>query len=106
MFENMYTPYAHERHAFGENWTGPPTYRYGEDDGCALYTKRSGSAGQSVEVYCCAMPARFYTMKVLPGENSVGQPQAGYTIKTGSGQAELVAKLAEAIRDGMIDFEP
>jgi hypothetical protein len=105
-FESMYIPYAHEAEAFGENFSFPKKYVHGEDIGCALYRKEPGNDGQTVEVFCCALPARFYILKVLPGVNSCDEPKAGYTISTGSGQAELAAKIADAISQGMLDFKP
>jgi hypothetical protein len=62
--------------------------------------------GQSVEVYECRLPARFFTLKVLAGPNSVGEPQIGYEVGTGSGDGELAGHIAMAIANGMLAFKP
>lgn len=66
----------------------------------ASYTAQN-SDGHDVDVFVTAMPARFYRIEVAPRG---GKP--GYAISTGSGCADLVAKMAAAIADGMIGFEP
>jgi hypothetical protein len=106
MFDSWYVPYASERAAFGVNWTDPQIYKYGEYIGCALYIRPEKSDGQSVEVSCCAMPARFYKLNVLPGATSVGEERPGYVVTFGSGQAEIAAQIANAIREGMLTFRP
>lgn len=59
------------------------------------------SDGHDVEVLVTAMPARFYSIEVAPRGD-----KPGYTITTGSGCADLVRQIAEAIADGMIGFTP
>lgn len=66
----------------------------------ASYTAQN-SDGHDVEVFVTAMPARFYRIEVTPRGD-----KPGYTISTGSGCADLVAKMAAAIADGMISFAP
>ena len=66
----------------------------------ASYTAQN-SDGHDVEVFVTAMPARFYRIEVAPRGD-----KPGYTISTGSGCADLVSKMAEAIADGMIGFTP
>lgn len=70
-FSFLNAPYADEIAAFGPHWCGPKEYEHGEDALVALYTSSDDSDGQSVEVYCCAMPARFYTLKVLAGKTAL-----------------------------------
>jgi len=65
----------------------------------ASYTAQN-SDGQDVEVFVAAMPARFYRIKVAPRDD-----KPGYTITTGSGCADLVSQMAEAIADGMLGLE-
>lgn len=62
--------------------------------------------GQTVEVYEMRLPATFYTVKVLEGRNSIGQPQKAFEITTGSGKemGELAGRLAVEIAKGMIGF--
>lgn len=57
--------------------------------------------GRDVEVFVTAMPSRFYEIVVPAIE---GKP--GYKVNTGSGCADLASKIAEAIADGMLGFEP
>ncbi len=65
----------------------------------ASYTANN-SDGHDVEVFVTAMPARFYRIDVAPRGD-----KPGYTITTGSGCADLVHQMAEAIADGMLGFE-
>lgn len=57
------------------------------------------SDGQTCKIYESRLPARFFTLKVLPGPNSIGEMKAGYEIRTGSGSGmgELVGILAKSI---------
>ena len=64
----------------------------------------SDSDGQTVEVYEDALPAKFYTLKVLAGANSIGLPQKAYTVGTGSGMKEFALELAKQIAEGMVVF--
>ena len=105
MFDSMYRPYASESITFGKYWTDPEKYLHGEDVLCARY-EASGD-GHPVEVYCCAMPARFYTIKVLPGPNSCGEMRSGWQLGTGSGMdcARLAHEIASAVAEGMLDLD-
>lgn len=58
------------------------------------------SDGRDVEVFVTAMPARFYRIEVAPRDD-----KPGYSITTGSGCADLVRQIAEAIAGGMLGFE-
>lgn len=85
---------------FGARWIGPAQFEHGKVTQVAMYQAEEGGDGQSVKVHCTAMPARFYTLEVLP-ENG----KEGYTLTTGSGAGELAAKIAEAIASGMLGLE-
>lgn len=74
--------------------------QHGEATPAASYAAQN-SDGHDVEVFVTAMPARFYRIEVAPRGD-----KPGYAISTGSGCADLVAKMAAAIADGMIGFEP
>ena len=103
MFEDAFiAPYASELLAFGNHWCGPETYKLWEETLVARY--ESEGDGQSVEVYCCAAPARFYTIKVLADTNSVGDPLKPWELGTGSSMADLAAKIAKAASRGMLGF--
>lgn len=106
MFNSMYQAYADERSVFGSHWCGQEQLQHGEDVLVAKYPKDKDGDGQSVDVFCCAMPARFYTLVVSPDPDSLGRHQEGYKISTGSSCHELAAKLAEAIAGGMVGFAP
>jgi len=92
-----------DRALFGANWCGPARFEHMVDTLIARYEAKGD--GQPVEVYCEACPARFYTVKALPGVNSVGEPVKPWTATTGSGMAELAAALAKAASEGMIRIE-
>ena len=70
--------------------------------------KEEGGDGQDVNVYVCAMPARFYKVEALPGSNSVGGPVQGFVLSTGSGSEmeRLALEIAEAAAGGMIAMDP
>jgi hypothetical protein len=102
MFDGLYTPYKHEREAFGGHWCGPESYQHMEDVLCASYKADEGSDGQDVDVYCCAMPARFYKIVAKPGTNSVGDPVPGWEFGTGSSASQLAADIAKAASEGML----
>lgn len=105
-FGSLYTPYQHEREAFGDNWCGPNSYQHMQDVLCASYKAEDGGDGQDVDVYCCAMPARFYTIVGKPGKNSCGDPAPGWEFGTGSSGSRLAADIAKAASEGMLGFHP
>ena len=106
MFDDLYKPYKSEREAFKENWRGPDVYKHGKHAFIAAYNKPKDSDGQSVDVFCCPMPARFYILKARVSKDSMGRAQPAYEVSTGSGEAELISKIAEAISEGMLSFKP
>lgn len=106
LFGSMYQPYGKERSVFGEHWCGPEQYQHMEYALCASYKAVEGGDGQDVDVYCCAMPARFYTIVGKPGVNSVGEPVPAWEFGTGSSAAQLAADMAKAASEGMLGFHP
>ena len=102
MFENTYPPYDHERAIFGDAWCGPELYEHGKECLVARYLSEDDSDGQSVEIYCTPMPARFYTIRALEGPNSIGEIQPGFEFETGSSMAQLAADIGQAVADGML----
>lgn len=104
LFDGLYAPYDHERRAFGTAWCGPEKYSHGEEALCARYEASFDSDGQTVEVHCEAWPARFYRLRALAGNDSVGEPLPSFTLCTGSGMAALAAEIAKAISTGMLSF--
>lgn len=102
---DLFSVRDYEREAFLGHWCGPDELPYGEDVLIATYPKDPPDGdGQSVNVYCCALPARFYTLKVEAGQNSVEEPKDNYEVSTGSGQHLLAADIAEAISTGLLTF--
>lgn len=104
-FDSMYESRRTDQKVFGKYWMGPFKFEHGKDTPIAFYKAEEGSDGMNVEVECCAMPARFYKIRVLPTPNSVGEMKPGFTLTTGSSCAELAAQIAEAARDGMLGLE-
>ena len=102
IFDGIYEPYPSERAAFGDAWCGPEHYEHCKDYLVARYETAEDSDGLTCEVYCCAMRARFYTLKALAGANSVGDQKPGFVLSTGSGMAEWAAQTAKHIAEGMV----
>ena len=98
-------PYVEEKEAFGSHWCGPHKYEHATEVLVARYESESHCDGQTVEVFCTPMPARFYTVKAQNDVSSVGRPYALWECGTGSGQAELAANIAEAVSTGMLGFD-
>lgn len=108
LFSAMYAVRDDDRRPFSGHWTFGGSRLSRDMQQVAFYETAQIGDGQSAVVRCAAMPARFYEIEVLPGYDSIARPKAGYIVRTGSGNgmAELAARLADAISDGMIDFEP
>jgi len=106
MFDEMYIPYDHEKAAFGKNWCGPDKYQHAKSSLVARYPKDFGGDGQSVDVFCSAAPARFYTLKIKAEPNSMGEYQAPFEVGTGSGMDSMAVEIAEAIASGLLAFYP
>ena len=103
MFESMYEPYPTELEAFGDHWCGPDKYPHWGDTLVATY--EGTGDGQTVEVYCTAGPARFYTLRIRAGKDSVGAPQKPWQLGTGSGEEKLAADIAKAISEGGLGLD-
>jgi hypothetical protein len=67
-----------------------------------IATYEAESDGQTVNVYEERWPGNFYTIEVLPGHNSIGFPQPGYRLNTGSGMKKLALDVAKAISKDML----
>jgi len=101
--EVLYRVTHDERQLWGDKWTGVEKFRHAEETLIAVFPKTHPN-GQDVEVYCSALPARFYKLKALHGTDSLGSPKAGFVLATGSGtgMAELTKLMAEAISRNML----
>ena len=100
LFPEMYIVRPNERAHFADHWCGPDVLPYGEDVLIAQYVSPEDSDGQSCDVYCCAMPARFYTLKALSGKNSIGEPKKAFTLGTGSGHGLMTRGPGSRYRRG------
>lgn len=89
---------AEELATFGDAWRGPERMNNCEPTLVATYYAEPG--GQDVDVYCTAMPARFYELRVRPAD-----AKDGYSIQTGSGCTKWAAHTAKLIAAGMIAIE-
>lgn len=88
-----------------EYWCGPKRFPHGDKCLVARIPKRPEDGdGQPVDVYVCAMPARFYTVEAKLAEDSVGWQLHAWSLETGSGveMAELASRMALAISSGML----
>lgn len=104
----MYRVRPDDRRAFGERWCcGVDEFPHGQDVLVARYPK-THEDGQPVDVYVCALPARFYQLEVPASADSGGQSRPGYRIETGSGNhcQVMVAMIAEALAGGMLSVVP
>lgn len=106
MLDSLLKPYDDELQAFGGNWCGPAAYELHTETLVARYESGDHDDGQTVEVYCTAMPARFYTILALPGVNSVGESIDPWEFVTGSSQETLAANIARAASEGLLGFRP
>jgi hypothetical protein len=108
MLDFLYQADEAQRAPFGKHWCGPKVFEHGKEALIATYQKAEGGDGQSVDVYCCALPAMFYELKVKSEPNSIGKEQPAFSVSAGSGRVEMAkfaAHLAELIADGMINFQ-
>ena len=102
MFDYLYNAMLEDMTVFGDKWCGPARLEHGKDTLIAQYPKDPPDGdGYPVDVYCCAMPARFYKIVAHPSRNSVDESKNGFTIGTGSIDCEFVAQLAKSISQGM-----
>lgn len=105
MFEKMYVSNENDKQPFGTHWclSDNTPLEHGKNTLIAVYKKNPKDGdGQHVEVYCIAVPSRFYTIKVLDGINSINKSKMSYSLSTGSSMEQLTADLAKAISEGMI----
>lgn len=95
VLDTLYAVHASERAAFGAAWCGPDHFTYGARVLVARYVPEADSDGAVAEVYCNAMPARFYRLVTATG-----------MMRFGSDTEELVIACAKAIAEGMMDLQP
>ncbi len=101
---SMYQTRADERAAFGLHWCGPTRFtRHGPLVVVALYAGHGD--GQPVEVWCGAVPARFYEIRARPGANDTRALPA-WTLSTGTMDAALAHQIALAISEGVLTLRP
>lgn len=107
MFESMYDPDDRDREIFGSLYSPPDRFRHGEWEKVAEIAKPEDSDGNPVTIYECRLPARFFKLVAHPSENTIGKPQPGFSLSTGSGDemGELIVSMAKAIAGGMLDID-
>lgn len=99
----LYAIRSYEKLAFARgSWCGPRKLRHATSTLIARYSPTVQDDGHEVEVYCTALPARFYEIRAKARIDSMGYTHTGFTLATGSGQHELAAKIAEALANGML----
>jgi hypothetical protein len=102
MIDSWYTPDHRDRDVFGDDYNPPQVFVHGESHLIATLDPSPNSDGQQVLIYECRLPARFFTIKVMPGLNSIGEPNEGVCIGTGSGDGTLAYQIAQGFQTGML----
>lgn len=100
IFPELYLADRRDKAIFGSAYIAPDKFIHGVAAKVAEY--KGNDDGQSCEVWETRIPARFFEVRVLPGKNSVGEVQHGYSLETGSSMGQLANDVAKAIAEGMI----
>ena len=95
--EELYRVSHHETREWGSLWCGPEGLRHGEPTLIAKLVAESDD-GYDVEVFCTAMPARFYRIDAI---SSDGKRRC---LETGSGMAEYARATAFHLARGMLQI--
>jgi hypothetical protein len=98
-------PDVDEIEAFGAAWCGPELYQMRKAQLVARYESQDDEDGQTVEIFCTPMPARFYSIRVLEAPLRNGGIRPAYEFGTGSSMANLAAQIGEAIANGMLGLQ-
>ena len=106
-FDTLYEVRHSDFAPFSEHYVGPPlAWRIERATPTLIASyKRESCDGQDVDVYCTAMPARFYSLHVMAGERYDGEPKPACKLNTGSGMAEWAAQTAKLISQGMVTID-
>ena len=89
----------------GSNFCGPGSLPHGEATLIALFPKDSANNGHEVQLYCCAMPAEFFTIKVLNAKSVTGEERSGFSLVTGSGERNWAVTTSKMLNAGMLDLQ-
>lgn len=92
----------------GREYQPPEKFRHGEWELVAEMKKDPEDGdGQSVRVFECRMPARFFKLEAAADANSCGEEQQPFVVTTGSGDemGHLIGELAKAITQGMLGIK-
>jgi len=89
--------------SLGKAYNPPAKFQHGKQELVAFL--KSERDGQDVELYEVRMPARFFEIKVLSRTTSEGKVKKGFILSSGSGQGELVVRIAKAIAKGMLGLK-
>ena len=103
-----YAPYPGEIQLFGDAWCGPSHYEHAREHLIARYMTEEGAEGQTVEIFCTSLPARFYSLRAIEGRNSEGTLFPAFVLVTGSGleMARLASDMGKAVAAGMLYLQP
>ena len=104
MFDALYDT-KNMSDALNDNWCGPDKLPHAEEVRIAIFDKEDGGDGHKVELYCTAMPAKFFTIKALETRNSAGELRQGFKLNTGSGCFEWSIKTAEMLTEGTLGVD-
>lgn len=97
-----YPPEPHDIEIFGCHWIGPAFSEFGKRHLVARYDSED-SDGHPVEIYCVAVPTRFYYIVVFPRpDREVSNRTPILELGTGSSSARLAADIAAAFASGML----
>lgn len=89
-----------EQVVFGAKFCGPAELEHGAKTLIARHPATNDD-GARVDVFCTAMPARFYRLNV-----AATATRPAYTVTTGSDvHASRISNITSMIADGMLGFE-
>lgn len=102
IFDSLYYPDERDRVVFGDRYCPPEKFSHGDWHKVAVYEKGEGGDGQTVEIDESRLPARFFRIRGLPSQNSIGEPVPGFEVTTGSSMEKLAHEIALAASEGML----
>jgi len=92
--EELYRVSHHETRPWGSLWCGPDELKHGEPTLIARLVAES-EEGYDVEIFVSAMPARFYHIHAIRGDQR-------RVLETGSGMGEYAHATAFHLARGML----
>ena len=92
------------KHYLRDRFCGPEIMPHAKEVRVGTFNKIEDD-GYNVELSATFLPADFYTIKALDSTNSIGEPQKGFMLSTGSGELTTAVLICEKIADGMLDLD-